>query len=60
MSETAEDDTAADIFAFDQFQDLGCDVLTSMALAHNGVSPSALRELVTHGCPLDRAIQILL
>ena len=49
-----------DIFAFDTFRDLGCDILVAMALAHNDVSPSALRELVAHGCPLDRAIQILL
>ena len=57
-----EDDEAqeADFYAFDQFRAVGCDVLVAMALTHADVSPSALRELVAHGCPLDQAIAILL
>ena len=50
----------ADFYAFDQFLEAGCDVLVAMALTHADVSPSALRELVLHGCPLDAAIAILL
>ena len=55
-----DEEKEADFCAFDQFRDAGCDVLIAMALTHADVSPSALRELVNHGCPLDAAIAILL
>lgn len=60
-SEPEDDpDVAGEIYAFDQYVAAGCDLLVAMALASADVSPSALRELVAHGCPLDEAIAILL
>ena len=48
--------------AIEAFGELGCDPMTALALAWDGLSPSALREFLKHNpkCDLETAIAILL
>jgi hypothetical protein len=47
-------------YALETFGELGLDPLESLSLLDSGLSPSRLRELVTHGCDVRTALSILL
>jgi hypothetical protein len=47
-------------YALETFGELGLDPLESLSLIDAGLSPSRLREMVTHGCDVRTALSILL